>query len=146
MTADLLLSRLDRVRQTGPDRWSAPCPAHPDKTPSLRIRELPDGRVLLHCFTGCSVESVLAALGLEFADLYPPRPDAHLVKGERRPWNPLDVLKALALEASIVLVAARDMIEAGDLVLGDEGFTRLELAYDRIQSALTLAKGATRHG
>jgi DNA primase len=33
--------------------WTACCPAHNDKGPSLAIRETEDGRVLLHCFAGC---------------------------------------------------------------------------------------------
>ncbi len=69
---DRLLERLERVKATGPGRWSACCPAHDDKSPSLAIRELGDERVLLHCFTGCSTADVLAAVGLEFADLFPP--------------------------------------------------------------------------
>lgn len=38
------------------------CPAHDDKTPSLRISESTDGRVLVHCFAGCSQKSVIDAL------------------------------------------------------------------------------------
>lgn len=68
---DTLLARLDRVRQTGADRWIARCPAHDDRSPSLSVRALPDGRVLLHDFAGCDVGDVLAALGLSLADLYP---------------------------------------------------------------------------
>ena len=141
-----LLSRLDRPRQTGPDRWLACCPAHADKSPSLSIRELPDGRVLAHCFAGCDTAAILTAIGMEFSDLYPPRPDT-CAKPERRPFPAQDVLEALAFEVSIVLCAARDLLEAGDLVLGTEGFARLELAYQRIGSALSLAQGGyRRHG
>lgn len=134
-----ILSRLDKVRAIGPDRWNARCPAHPDKSPSLAIRELDDGRVLLHCFTGCDISAILGALGLEFSDLYPPKPDAHGIKPERRPFSAADVLKMIAFEATVVLLAARDMLEAGDLVIGSDGFSRLEKAANRIQSALTLA-------
>jgi|SRR5580700_1272320 hypothetical protein len=65
-----LLDRLERVRQTGPGRWIARCPAHEDRAPSLSIRVLDDGRVLLHDFGGCEVGDVLAALGLTLADLF----------------------------------------------------------------------------
>jgi hypothetical protein len=50
----------------------AACPAHEDRTPSLSIRELPDGCVLIHCHAGCGSADVLTAVGLAFADLYPP--------------------------------------------------------------------------
>lgn len=45
------------------------CPAHDDKTPSLSISEGENGRMLLKCFAGCSVESVSSALGLNVSDL-----------------------------------------------------------------------------
>lgn len=73
MNASILLSRLSGVRQTGPSRWSAACPAHEDQAPSLSIRETDAGKVLVHCFTGCDTESVLAAIGLTWRDLYPDR-------------------------------------------------------------------------
>jgi hypothetical protein len=52
----------------------ARCPSHDDHTPSLHFSEGEDGRALLHCFVGCSTESVVAALGLTLADLFPPDP------------------------------------------------------------------------
>ncbi len=51
---DVVLDRLDRVKRNGA-RWSARCPAHPDKTPSLSIGTGDDGRVLLTCWAGCTV-------------------------------------------------------------------------------------------
>ena len=52
------------------DCWSAQCPAHDDRDPSLSIREAGDGTVLLHCFAGCSTDEVVAALGLGMFDLF----------------------------------------------------------------------------
>ena len=62
---------LKGVRKAGAG-WQAVCPAHPDKSPSLTIREGDDGRVLLHCFTGCATADVVAAMGLTMADLFAP--------------------------------------------------------------------------
>jgi hypothetical protein len=56
-------------RRSG-DGWIARCPAHNDRHPSLSINEGTDGRVLLHCHAGCSVEAILAAQGLETRDLF----------------------------------------------------------------------------
>lgn len=67
-----LLSRLDGTRETGPGRWMARCPAHNDGRPSLSVREVEDGLVLVHCFAWCSVGSVVAAVGLDLSDLFPP--------------------------------------------------------------------------
>jgi len=61
----------------GPDHrgeYLAFCPAHDDRsTPNLRVEEAEDGRVLLHCFAGCSQDEVLSALeerGIRRRDLF----------------------------------------------------------------------------
>src|SRR4051812_42102059 len=74
MSAQVVVDRLDGVRRTGNGRWLARCCAHEDRAPSLSIRELADGRVLLHCFAGCSVGDVLARIELEISDLFPDDP------------------------------------------------------------------------
>lgn len=68
--AQCILDRLEGVRQHQSGNYSARCPAHSDRDPSLSIREESDGRVLLHCHAGCSTESVLAAVGLSSNDLF----------------------------------------------------------------------------
>ena len=40
------------------------CPAHEDKKPSLSINYTPDGKLLLHCFAGCSFEEIINAAGI----------------------------------------------------------------------------------
>ncbi len=67
-----VLSKLEGIRKQG-NGWSALCPAHEDTIPSLSISEGADGRVLLKCFAGCSIESVLAAIGLTMRDLFEDR-------------------------------------------------------------------------
>ncbi|HHY37669.1 MAG TPA: hypothetical protein GX507_01915, partial [Clostridia bacterium] len=64
------LSRLENVRASGTG-WTAKCPAHDDEKNSLSIAEGQDGRILLKCHAGCSVEAVIEALGLRLADLFP---------------------------------------------------------------------------
>jgi hypothetical protein len=71
MNAEQLVTRLDGVKSTGHNRWIAKCSSHEDKTASLAIREVDDGRVLLHCFAGCGVGEVLGGLGLSMSDLFP---------------------------------------------------------------------------
>jgi hypothetical protein len=44
--------------------------AHGDRHPSLHISEGRDGRVLLKCFAGCTIESICAAAGLTLSDLF----------------------------------------------------------------------------
>ena len=68
MTLDTLLSQLDGVRQRG-TRWSARCPAHADRSPSLSISE-GDKALLLKCWAGCRLEEICTSLGLRPADLF----------------------------------------------------------------------------
>jgi 5S rRNA maturation endonuclease (ribonuclease M5) len=67
-----ILAKLDGARRSG-DGWAARCPAHDDRSPSLTIGEGDDGRVLLHCQAGCTLDAICAALGLDLADLFPPK-------------------------------------------------------------------------
>ncbi len=65
-----ILERLDGVKPVGPSHM-AKCPSHVDKTPSLKLTELHDGRILLHCFAGCVPQDILMAIGLTMSDLFP---------------------------------------------------------------------------
>lgn len=110
MTVDAITSRLEGVRRTGRDRWVARCPAHKDRGPSLSVRELDDGRVLLHCFAGCEVGAVLGAIGLDLADLYPPREGAGKGRqAERRPFSVRDCIEALQAELRVAWVLLADL-------------------------------------
>lgn len=140
MSAETLLSHLEKVRPTGPGRWLAKCPAHNDKGPSLSIRETDEGRVLVHCFAGCSVHEVVSAAGVELSDLFPPR--QHQGRPDRRPFPAADVLRAVAFEAVVVSAAAAKLL-AGE-PFGTDERERLILAASRINSALHAA--GLRHG
>lgn len=50
--------------------FSCCCPAHEDRNPSLSVTCGDEGNVLIHCFAGCTAESVCASLGLGLADLF----------------------------------------------------------------------------
>ena len=76
MNALEILSHFEQVRRVG-DEWSARCPAHEDRKPSLSIRE-EGGKILLHCHAGCSVESVLEAAALRMVDLFDDSLEAHI--------------------------------------------------------------------
>lgn len=135
---DLVLSRLERVRKAGAG-WSARCPAHQDKTASLSVTSGTDGKLLVHCFAGCSVHDVLGAIGLTVGDLFPRRL-ADATPEARRELQGLALrsqVKACANvldhEAAVVLIAAGDL-DRGRL-LTDADHARLALAVDRIRAA-----------
>jgi putative DNA primase/helicase len=58
-------------RQNG-HGWSAKCPVHDDRRPSLSIGDGDDGRALVNCHAGCSVDAICEALDLRVSDLMPP--------------------------------------------------------------------------
>lgn len=69
MTATDLLPLLDGVRTRGPGKWSARCPSHPDRSPSLALAEGERG-LLLKCWAGCHLEEITRSLGLSVKDLF----------------------------------------------------------------------------
>lgn len=139
MKAEAFLAHCDKVRATGAGTWLACCPSHQDKTPSMSVKELDDGRVLIHCFGGCTVEEILGSVGMGFDALFPDK----LPSGKefspnlRRPFPAADVLEAVAEETMVVLVAAYRL--ATELPLTDDDRKRLMLAYQRIAEARRLA-------
>ena len=126
MSAQILITRLTGVRNTGPDRWVAKCPAHEDRSPSLSITDR-EGRVLLHCFGGCETEAVLGAVGLRFSDIMPER------IGEARPQAipALQVLEAVTHEIMVAALLATELGYA-------QASQRLIEAGSRLNAALTL--------
>jgi 5S rRNA maturation endonuclease (ribonuclease M5) len=63
-----IIMKLKGVKGSG-TQYTALCPAHDDKNPSLAV-SVKDGKILLHCHAGCSTENIVAAIGLEMKDLF----------------------------------------------------------------------------
>jgi putative DNA primase/helicase len=66
-----ILARLPGAKAAGKYSWSARCPAHDDRRPSLSVAKGDDGTVLLKCHGGCDTAAIVAALGLTMRDLFP---------------------------------------------------------------------------
>lgn len=139
MKADAFLDRLDKVKRTGNGTWLACCPAHEDRRPSMSIRELDDGRVLVHCFAGCGVEQILSAVGMDFDALFPDKPIEHHEPPVRKPYPAADVLEAVAFEVLFVATTAANIANGVEISAADR--ERLMLANDRIIEARRLALG-----
>lgn len=96
---EVLLSRLTNVHPAGRDKWRATCPAHGSgKNQALSVA-LKGDRLLLHCFAGCSPDSVLTAVGLSWRDLYTGESRPWLAPGYYRPAKPTPERAQLPLEA-----------------------------------------------
>jgi hypothetical protein len=133
---DLLLSRLERVKPTGPGRWSASCPGplhnNGDRNPSLSISVGDDARALVRCFVGCEVSAIVAAIGLELSDLFPPRTATHAdpIPAHRRPKiSDRDLLSVIRREVCIVAQAGEELL-SGPLDTPD--LERLRIAVQRL--------------
>ncbi len=126
---DKLLSRLDRVTERSGGQYLACCPAHEDKSPSLSIKEVDGGRVLVYCFAGCTAAEVCASVGLELRDLFRVGESQQRYQvGPRLSHG--DLLALLATEANVVYLAA-DMLYHGK-ELSEQDRNRLEGAWSRI--------------
>ena len=126
-----LLSNLDRIRKTGDGRWMACCPSHDDNSPSLSIQETGDGTVLIHCFAECNPGDVLAAVGLQLADLFPNNGNRSNDRPIRPRWSVKDLIIALEREVDVVLIAASDI--ASGKALDDTDLARVSDASRRVQ-------------
>ena len=129
MSASELVDRLHGVRRTGTGRYVARCPAHKDKSPSLSVRELEDGRVLLHCFAGCDAASVLAAVDLSMESLFPERLETS-GRPVRRPWPAADLLNVIDFESLVVVMTVAKRVETGSIGAGD--LARVTTARERL--------------
>lgn len=122
---DRVLARLDGVVEAS-NGYSARCPAHDDRRPSLTIKGGRDGVVLLSCMAGCRTEDVLAAIGLGFRDLWP--------RGTYPASRPRPFTKDLAKWIIYVLVYA-GMCRRG-ATLSDDDVAAFDLAVSKLFEAL----------
>jgi hypothetical protein len=104
---DVILQRLEKVRKRG-ENWSARCPAHADRQPSLSVGVGTDGRVLLKCHAGCTVQDIVSALGLRITDLHPDArtdPPATRATPQHRPATPQSSVESGVAGADAAAVA-----------------------------------------
>ncbi len=137
MRVEEILGRLDKVRRTGERNWIACCPAHDDKSPSMSVCDDVTGKVLVHCFGGCSAREIVEAVGLNLADLFADEPK----KGQptKRPFPAWDVLQCLGKESMIAYMVAS--AAARGEAIPKEDLDRCRLAASRIQAAVEVARG-----
>lgn len=91
-----------------------PSPSHNDrKGRSLAVSIGRQGQVLMHCFAGCSIHEITAALGLELSDLFVKSDQQTYDPQIRSYFNEWQILKALQFDALVVLIAANRLL-AGD--------------------------------
>lgn len=136
-----LLSRLTKVKGRN-GSWTACCPGHDDKGPSLAVRQNEDGRILLHCFAGCNTSDVLGAMGMDMTDLFPPDSKRREYPVEGKPsikpaFFASDLLRIIHFEALVIQIVAFDL--AKNKPINEETRERMLTAYQRIDEAVRYA-------
>jgi hypothetical protein len=81
LPVEAVVARLAGVKKQG-NGYIARRPAHEDSVQSLSISTGEDDRALVKCHAGCELASVLAAAGLETANLFVRRPQREAVLAE----------------------------------------------------------------
>ena len=133
-------SRLTGVIKRHNSGLLAFCPSHDDrKGRSLAISLGRQGQVLMHCFVGCSIHEITAAIDLNPADLFPC--ETRYEKQSRSYFNDWQMLKALQHDSLVVLIAARTILSGKALPESDISF--LSSAVIRINEAVNYSRGAS---
>ena len=135
---DLVLNKLERVKKISPDEWVASSPTRSDRTPSLYIKENPNGQILLHDFGGSSAEEICGAIGVDMEDLFPDSAN-RLTKNPRYRFNAHNVLASMRNEVLIVSLCAIDIV-AGKTIT-EEDKERVLLASQRLKEVYELCLG-----
>jgi hypothetical protein len=66
-----ILDRLEKVKRLSHGKYTACCPVHGDKNPSMSIKEEKDGKILCYCFAcGAKGVDVVGAIGLPVSVLF----------------------------------------------------------------------------
>lgn len=139
-SAEPILSRLEGVQKSG-NGWRARCPACGGTSRKLSIAER-DNRVLIHCFACADAAAVLAAVGLTWPELQPPRnwpPNPREAQRAIRAVGIESAVEVLATEGIVIRMAARQIQGWGHLSADDDD--RLALACDRIERAALVLSG-----
>ena len=114
-TAEPLLQRLDGVQKAG-NGHRARCPACGGTSRKLSVSEV-EGTVLVHCFGGCQTVDVLAAVGLGYKDIMPPRnwpespEERRRVRRAARETALIAALPEVAYAAAVVRIAAQQVMQ-----------------------------------
>jgi hypothetical protein len=128
------INHFDNVKETGNGQYSCRCPSHKDRSNSLGIKQ--DGeRILLNCFAGCSVKSILDAVNLKWSDILPANEFDYEIK---KTFNPYSVLKMLRDEVLLVGLCSAHIRKGKSL--NDADHKRLLKAISNIREAYGLCK------
>ena len=67
---NILTSKTGKELKKTNQGYQTCCPAHDDQNPSLSIFEAADGKILLKCFSGCTVDNICSSLNMSLSELF----------------------------------------------------------------------------
>lgn len=67
---EILTSKTGKIPKKTNQGYQTCCPSHDDSNPSLSICEAPEGKILLKCFSGCSVDDICSSLNIPLSELF----------------------------------------------------------------------------
>jgi hypothetical protein len=128
-----ILSRFNKVRKLGSkSAWTALCPGHDDKNPTLSIKLGDKGGLLFKCWAGCTLSEILAGAGLSINDIMPDNPE--FKKGQLKQTfprlSPYEVFQPACYECFVIHTFGM-MLRAGK-TLSDAQWRRFDQAMEVI--------------
>ena len=116
---DLVLARLDDPKPTTRDRWRSSCPACRGNKSALSVGIGNGDTVLIQCFKGCDVDAVVAAMGLQLHDLFPPKLTRSQPLRRRAMLTAGQALDVIALDCMLTWTAAFNLANGHALTADD---------------------------
>lgn len=106
----------------------------------MNVKELPDGKVLVICRAGCSIQQIIDATGVNWGVFFPQVGNTYAeYRREARSFPAQEVLAALDFELEVARIGLADIINGTPVSEGDRA--RYSLALKRIQNAIRIARG-----
>ena len=137
---EFLLPRLDRVTDRGDGRYRASCPTsvhlHGDRSRGLFITENDNKSILIKCFAGCDIHSIVSAVSLELSDLFPNTGNENGTPIKQQ-LSPREVLNVARDELYVVICGLERLLRGGELT--DEDLERLRTTMYRLRGVLEVS-------
>ena len=128
---DRVLACLPDAKPSGRDRWRTWCRICSGNTSALSIGVGKNGGVVMRCFKSeCSVESIVASIGLSVSDLFPERLTGSAPMRRRGLLTATQALDLLTFEASLIRLAGQNLASGHALTEADR--ERLNTAAARV--------------
>ena len=114
-----ILGRFKKVYRSGEGEYQCLCPSHDDRNASLGLKFKED-KMILNCFAGCDMKSILDSVGLTWSDVMPNSIDNEYKPRVRMKFNPYAVLKATRDDVLFVALCSSNLSKSISLEDSDK--------------------------